>query len=143
MKALLAALLTLVCFGPAASQGGRIVTAAEANGTYRSGRNEIKILALGHNRLRIQVNLTYEYKSQAGPMANVGEATGEATIENDTATFHPPDTENCTITIKFLRGKKIRVSEDRTINCGFGLNVSSEGTYAKIKGGKPKFDTDN
>ena len=132
-----------VCSGLAAPQGSRIVTAAEANGTYRSGRNEIKILALGHNKLRIQMNLTYEYKSQAGPMANVGEATGEATIENDTATFHPPDTENCTITIKFLRGNKIRVSEDRTINCGFGLNVSSEGTYTRIKGGKPKFDTDH
>lgn len=132
-----------VCSGLAAPQGIRIVTAAEANGTYRSGRNEIKILARGHNKLRIQMNLTYEYKSQAGPMANVGEATGEATIENDTATFHPPDTENCTITIKFLRGNKIRVTEDRTINCGFGLNVSSEGTYSKIKGGKPKFDTDH
>ncbi|MEK6337067.1 MAG: hypothetical protein AABM67_19260 [Acidobacteriota bacterium] len=143
MKILLATLLMFVCSGLAASQGGRIVTAAEANGTYRSGRNEIKILALGQNKLRIQMNLTYEYKSQAGPMANVGEATGEATIENDVATFHPPDTENCTITIKFLRGNKIRVTEDRTINCGFGLNVSSEGTYTRIKGGKPKFDTGN
>ena len=143
MKTLLATLLVFVCSGLVAPQGARIVTAAEANGTYRSGRNEIKILALGQNKLRIQMNLTYEYKSQAGPMANVGEATGEATIDNDTATFHPPDTENCTITIKFLRGNKIKVSEDRTINCGFGLNVSSEGTYTRIKGGKPKFDSDN
>jgi hypothetical protein len=120
----------------------RIVTAAQANGTYRSGRNEIKILALGRNKLRIQMQLTYEYKVPAGWMANVGEAFGEATIENDVATFRPPDTENCTITIKFLPGNKLKVTEDRTINCGFGLNVSSQGTYTKIRAGKPKFNLD-
>src|SRR5712692_7832270 len=127
----------------AVPQKVRIVTAAEANGTYRYRRNEIKILALGHNKLRVQMDLTYEYKSPAGPMANVGEASGEAMIENDTAVFHPPDTQNCTITIKFLPGNKIKVTEDRTIECGFGLNVSSEGTYTKIKSGKPNFDSDN
>jgi hypothetical protein len=136
-------LVTLVLSASVPAQGPRIVTGAEANGTYRSGRNEIKILALGHNRLRIQMNLTYEYKTSYGPMANVGEATGEATIENEIATFRPPNTQNCTITIKFLRGNKIKVTEDRTINCGFGMNVSSEGTYSKIKGGKPKFDSNN
>lgn len=120
----------------------RVVTAAEANGTYRSGSKEIKILALGHNKLRIQMQLTYEYKVPDGPMANVGEALGEATIENDVATFRPPDTEDCTITIKFLPGNKIKVSEDHTMNCGFGLNVSSEGTYRRIRAGKPKFDED-
>lgn len=143
MKIIRYLLVTLVLSTSVLTQGPRIVTGAEANGTYRSGRNEIKILALGNNKLRIQMNLTYEYKTSYGPMANVGEATGEATIENDTATFQPPDTQNCTITIKFLRGNKIRVTEDRTINCGFGLNVSSEGTYTKIKSGKPKFDSDH
>ena len=143
MKILFSVLVTLILFISAFSQRTRIVTAAEANGTYRSGRNVIKILALGHNKLRVQMHLTYEFKSQAGPMANVGEAFGEATIENDTAIFHPPDTQNCTITIKFLPGSKLKVSEDRTIECGFGLNVSSEGTYRKIKSGKPKFDLDN
>lgn len=131
--------LVLCC---AAFSQARIVTAAQANGTYRSGSNEIKILALGHNKLRIQMQLSYEYKVPSGPMANVGEAFGEASIENDVATFHPPDTQDCTITIKFLPGNKIKVSEDRTINCGFGLNVSSAGTYKKIRAGKPKFDVD-
>ena len=136
-------LLIVILCNSAFSQRARIVTAAEANGTYRSRRNEIKILALGHNKLRLQMDLTYEYKTSTGPMANVGEASGEATIENETAIFHPPDTQNCTITIKFLPGNKIKVTEDRTIECGFGLNVSSEGTYTKIKSGKPKFDSDH
>ncbi|MDX6446798.1 MAG: hypothetical protein QOH71_3872 [Blastocatellia bacterium] len=143
MKLLIAMIVSLTICSSAVPQGTRIVTAAEANGTYRYRRNEIKIQALGHNKLRIQMSLTYEYKISSGPMANVGEASGEATIENDVAVFHPPDTQDCTITIKFLRGNKIKVSEDRTINCGFGMNVSSEGTYTKIKSGKPKFDSDN
>jgi hypothetical protein len=135
-------LASLLCV-PAVSQRARIVSAAETNGTYRSGRNIIKILALGHNKLRVQMHLTYEFKNKFGPMANVGEAFGEATIENDTAIFHPPDTQDCTITIKFLPRNRLKVSEDHTMNCGFGLNVSSEGTYIKIRSGKPKFDTED
>ena len=130
----------VICF--AAFPQGRVVTAAQANGTYRSGSNEIKILALGHNKLRIQMDLSWEHKTPDGPMANVGEAHGEATIENDVATFRPEGTEDCTITIKFLRGNKIDVSEDHMLNCGFGFNVSSAGRYRKIRAGKPKFDED-
>jgi len=144
VKIILALLVGLVLSTSALTQGSRIVTAAEANGTYRSGGNEIKILALGNNKLRIQMHLTYEYKSpKYGPTANLGEAFGEATIENDTAVFHPPNTEDCTITIKFLPRNRLKVSEDHTMNCGFGMNVSSEGTYTKTKSGKPQFDSDN
>jgi hypothetical protein len=127
-------------FSTTLPQTPRIVTASQANGTYRYRQNEIKILALGHNKLRIQMDLTYEYKSAAGPMANSGEASGEATIENDTAVFYPSDNHSCKITIKFLAGNTIKVSEENTIECGFGMNVSSEGTYTKIKAGKPRFD---
>lgn len=140
MKVIGPVLFTLILFGPALSQTPRIVTAPQANGTYRYRQNEIKILALGHNKLRIQMDLTYEYKSAAGPMANTGEASGEANIENDTAMFYPSDNRSCKITIKFLAGNKIKVSEENTMDCGFGMNVSSEGTYTKTRAGKPKFD---
>ena len=133
--------LTLVLFGPALPQTApRIVTAAQANGTYRHRSNEIKILALGHNKLRIQMDLIYAYKSSYGPMANTGNASGEATIENDTAVFYPLDDQKCRITLKFLSGNKLKVSEENIIDCGFGMNVSSEGTYTKVKAGKPTFD---
>jgi len=140
MKIVVAIFLTLTACSLAFSQTPRIVTASQANGTYRYRQNEIKILALGHNKLRIQMDLTYEFKSAAGPMANTGEASGEATIENDTAVFHPSDNHSCKITIKFLTGNKIKVSEENTIECGFGMNVSSAGTYTRIKTGEPKFD---
>ena len=142
MKVLVSSFVALTLFGSALSQTPRIVTATQANGTYGYRQNEIKILALGHNKLRIQMDLTFEYKSPAGPTANTGEASGEATIENDTAVFYPSDDHKCKITIKFLAGNKIKVSEDNTIDCGFGMNVTSEGTYTKTKAGKPKFDED-
>jgi hypothetical protein len=120
----------------------KVVTAAQANGTYRFGSNEIRILALSKNKLRIQMDLAWEHKSPNGPTANVGMSHGEATIENDLATFRPEGTEDCTITIKFLSGNRIRVSEDNMLNCGWGFNVSSTGTYRKIRASKPKFDED-
>lgn len=86
------------------------------------------------------MDLLWRYK-QPEPGANMGTAHGEATIENDVATFRPEGTEDCTITIKFLPRNRIRVAEDHMLNCGFGFNVSSEGTYRKIRAGKPKFDS--
>jgi hypothetical protein len=118
----------------------RVVTAAQANGTYEYRDNEIRILALGHNKLRIQMDLIYAFKSSDGPTAHTGQSRGEATIEGDVATFHPEGFADCTITIKFLRGNKIRVSEENLLNCGWGFNVTSEGTYRKVRGGKPRFD---
>jgi len=119
----------------------RVVTAARANGLYRSGENEIRILALGKNTLRIQMDLLWRY-TQPEPGANIGEAHGEATIDNNVATFRPEGTEDCTITIKFLPRNRISVTEAHMLNCGFGFNVSSEGTYRKIRAGKPKFDSE-
>ncbi len=142
MKVIGSTFFILMLCSAALSQAPRVVTAAEANGTYRYRHNEIKIMALGHNKLRLQMDLTYEYKSSMGPMANTGAAAGEATIENDIAVFYPADDHKCKITIKFLPGNKLKVSEENMMDCGFGLNVSSSGTYTKIKAGKPKFDED-
>ena len=53
----LLALLVPAFFVPIATGGERSVTAAEANGTYRDveGKSEIKILALGHGKLKVQL----------------------------------------------------------------------------------------
>lgn len=132
-------LLSTVAHG----QSSRIVTAARANGTYRHRGREIRILALGHNKLRVQLDLIYEYKSQYGPMANIGSTIGEATITNDTAIFHPPESQKCMITIRFISGNRIKVTQDSdSAECGFGNHVFADGTYARVKGGKPKFEPD-
>jgi hypothetical protein len=74
--AVLLALLVAAFFAPTATAGERNVTAAEANGTYRDieGNSEIRILALGHGKLKVQLALVYEYQSGEGPMANLGDA---------------------------------------------------------------------
>ena len=137
----LLALFVPAVFAPTATAGERSVTAAEANGTYRDveGKSEIKILALGHGKLKVQLALVYEYKSGAGPAANVGDASGEATIENDTAVFVPEEAGDCKITMTFLPNGKLKV-EQQGEECGFGHNVRADGTFRKISNRKPKFD---
>src|SRR5437762_6805021 len=117
----LLALLVPAFFAPTATAGERNVTAAEANGTYRDveGKREIKILAVGHGKLKVQLALVYEYKSGAGPMANLGDASGEATIENDIAVFVPEEAGDCKITMTFLPNGKLKVKQQGD-ECGFG-----------------------
>ena len=127
----------------------KAVSAAEVNGTFRDyfdGKfkgnfNEIKILALGAGKLKVSFGLMYPFIDATGAMsANVGEAEGEATITGDTATFTPADSEDCTITIKFVKPGAIRVTQNGASTCGFGFNVSASGDYRKTSAARPKFD---
>jgi hypothetical protein len=74
-------------------------------------------------------------------MANVGRAQGEASIEGDTAVYSTKeDGGMCEITIKFVKPGEIRVAQEQSgSGCGFGLNVSAQGTYKKTSSAKPKF----
>ncbi len=125
------------------------VSATEVNGTFQmpfTGRfkgssNEIKILALGGGKLHIAMDLLYPYIVNGELSANVGELDGEAAIVGDVAVYDSAENGTCTITIKFVRPGTIKVSQEETeAGCGFGMNVSAEGTYKKVSGAKPKFD---
>ena len=116
----------------------KIVTAAQANGTYRYYQSEFRILALGHNKLKVQFDGIYMTVSKS---PNMGYAMGEAIIDGNIATFKPPDTERCEITLVFLPGK-LKVTQDGSdADCGFGHNVYATGTYRKIRSGKPRFES--
>ncbi|MFN0120239.1 MAG: hypothetical protein ACKV2V_07030 [Blastocatellia bacterium] len=116
----------------------KIVTATQVNGTWRLRKNTFKILALGNQKLRVQFDGVFEYKSAAGPAANVGYGAGIATIEGDTAKFKPDDGEaECMITMRFVKGQ---MAVDQQGVCGFGHNVYATGAYRKISGRKPRFD---
>ena len=116
------------------------VTAAQVNGTWKTKGGEFKIWALGKQRLQVEFSGVYEYKTPKGPMANEGEGSGIATIEGDTAIFKPEGAEEeCQITLKFTGGKLVVT---QTGICGFGHNVSAEGTYKKVSSKKPKFGSD-
>jgi hypothetical protein len=120
---------------PATAQ---VVTAAQVNGVYRFYKSEFRVLALGHNKLKVQFDGVYVTLTKS---VNVGYASGEAMIEGNVATFVPPDMERCKITMKFLPGKMIVTQDGGDFECGFGHNVNAGGTYKKIRSGKPKFES--
>ena len=79
-------------------------------------------------------------KPRRAQCANEGEGSGIATIEGDTAIFKPEGAEEeCQITLTFTAGKLVVT---QTGICGFGHNVSAEGTYKKVSFKKPKFESD-
>jgi hypothetical protein len=115
----------------------RVVTAAQINGVYKSDRNDFRVLALGHNKLQVQFN--GEWMTRSG-YPNIGEAMGEATIDGNVATFVPGETKNCKITMTFLPPHKMVVTQEGTdAECGFGHNVMADGTYRRVKAGRPKW----
>ena len=115
-----------------------IVTAPQANGVYRYYQSEFRVLPLGHNKLKVQFDGVYPTLAKS---VNLGYAMGEATIDRNVATFVPPDTQGCKITMTFLPGK-LKVTQDGSdADCGFGHNVYATGTYRKIRSGKPKFES--
>jgi hypothetical protein len=114
------------------------VTAAQVKGTWKTRYGEFKIRALGQQRLQIEFSGVYEYKTPQGPTANEGEGCGFATIDGDIAIFKPEGAEEeCRIPLKFT-GSKLVVTQ--TGICGFGHNVSAEGTYKRVSAKKPKFE---
>jgi hypothetical protein len=127
------------------------VSGAEVTGTFRSyfkgsargSYNEILVQALGGNKLKVEMSLTYPYKANREALANVGEATGEAIIKGDTAIFVPDyakeNNNACRITLKFSKPGSLVVTTENNLDCGFGFNVEADGTYRKTSSTKPKF----
>ncbi len=139
MKKILLATFCLAAFAvTATAQNTKVVTAAQANGVYRYYDSEVRLLALGHNKLKVQFDGIYHTIAKS---VNMGYAMGEATIEGNVATFVPPDTQGCKITMTFLRAKLVVKQDGSDFDCGFGHNVNATGTYRKIRGGKPKFES--
>jgi hypothetical protein len=127
----------MLCGIAVQAQNSKVVTAAQANGVYRYYDSEFRILALGHNKLKVQFDGIYHTLAKS---VNMGSATGEANVVGNVATFKPPDFEQCKITLVFLPGK-LKVTQDGSdADCGFGHNVNATGAYRKIRGGKPKFE---
>ena len=147
----LAAFTGLATITSTAQTTRKSVPASEVNGTFRhnfsgvfrGSSNEIKILALGGGKLHIAMDLVYPYSLPNGELsANMGQLDGEATITADIAVYESTEDGTCKITIKFVKPGTIKVSQTDS-DCGFGHNVSSDGTYKKVSSVKPKFDKQN
>ena len=116
------------------------VSAKQVNGTWKCRQNEFKIWALGQQKLQIEFSGIFEYKTGNGELtANTGEGSAIVKIEGNTAIFKPDGAEDeCKITLKFTGGKLIVTQVGI---CGFGFNVTAEGTYKRVSSAKPKFDS--
>ena len=155
MKQLAMTLCLLVCIGAGTQifAQRQAVTGAEVTGTFRSyfkgsargSYNEILIQALGGNKLKVEMSLIYPYKANREALANVGEASGEALINGDTAIFVPDyakeNNNACRITLKFTKPGTLVVTTENNLDCGFGFNVEADGTYRKRSAAKPKFSS--
>jgi len=130
--------LVLIAWPVASGQTHRAaVTAAQINGVYKSHRNDFRVLALGHHKLKVQFN--GEWMTHGG-YPNIGEAIGEATIDGNIATFIPGEMTKCKITMTFLPNNKLVVQQEGLdAECGFGHNVMATGTYRRVKAGQPRF----
>ena len=87
-RLILITFLLSVCIGASSEifAQRKAVSGAEVTGTFRSyfkgkykgNYNEILIQALGGNKLKIEMGLTYPFQVNGEWSANVGEASGEA-----------------------------------------------------------------
>src|SRR5512144_2708426 len=110
----------LLCGAASAQTSRKSVPASEVNGTFRmnftgkfkGSSNEIRIWALGHNNLKIGMDLLYPYIVNRELSANMGELDGEATIKGDTAVYSSTEFGQCEITIKFVRPGTIKVTQN-------------------------------
>lgn len=134
----------------ALAQTRKTVGAAEATGAFRnyfSGKargsfDEIKIQSIGKGKLKVSFDLTYPHRDASGKMtANMGTGQGIAAITGDTAIYSSDEFGKCRITIKFVKPGQIKVTQSGSdSDCGFGFNVTADGTYRKVSGAKPKFE---
>src|SRR6476659_10103535 len=148
ITAFTAILLVSLASGDLGQSIRQSVSGAEVTGTFRmpftgkfkGSANEIRIAALGNGKLRVAFDLLYPYTMGNGePMVNLGNADGAADIAGDTAVFSSNEGP-CKIRIKFLRPGIIKVAQEGTdADCGFGANVTADGTYRKIGSKKPRF----
>ncbi len=128
------------------------VSGAEVTGTfkmnfigkkYKDFSNELEILALGGGKLKFAFDLIYPYTLKNGEVSvNMGGLSGEVDIKGDTAVYQSDEYGACKITIKFVRPGEVKVTQDGSDGtCGFGHNVTSQGTYRKVSSKKPKFES--
>lgn len=114
------------------------VPSKEINGTWRNERNTFKIWVLEDGTLRIAFQGTYESKTEWVRISNAGEANGIAALKGDTAVLPiAGNGKGGRITLKFSGGSLVA---KQTGDCGFGRDVSADGTYRRVSRWKPRFE---
>ncbi|MDQ3817673.1 MAG: hypothetical protein M3362_08290, partial [Acidobacteriota bacterium] len=90
--------------------------------------------------LHVRFDGSYQYRVNGQLTANTGTADGMVTLKNNEATFVPEGTQGCSISLKFAGNKLIVKQSGSDADCGFGHNVTADGTYIKRSSRPPKFE---
>ena len=112
-------------------------------GTYtdRSTGSVFSIDRAPNGMLSIDFEGVYPIRTpDGGRSANIGSASGTAKLIGDTAIFKPGETTGCTIKLVFKPRKLIVTQQGNDTDCGFGHNVSADGTYKLTSRRAQKFD---
>ncbi len=113
------------------------------SGEFRGSYNEIKVLALGNNQLKVSFDLLHPQKVNGQFSANMGRIRGLGSINGDTGIFKAPN-KNKSIVLKFVSPGKLKVTQNGSdSDFGFGLNVSASGDYEKVSSEPPTFPEDD
>ncbi len=117
-----------------------VITADQVSGVYRDGGSELRLFALGPDKLKIEFPIDSmiggPYATNGRDLPNPGDAVGEAKIEGNVARYVTGDTKKCTITLTFLTNRLEVTKEGSDADCGFRHHVVvAAGTYRRVKGG--------
>jgi hypothetical protein len=99
-----------------------------------SAENSLDAQLLPNGKVKIYLYASWIGSVSLGNVRN-GELRETLPLQNNVAVY---ESGQCRITIRFT-GRRAVVTQNEN-DCGFGLNVSAEGSYIKRSSRKPKFD---
>jgi len=103
--------------------------------TKEEFRNRLDVQQLAGGKIKFHLLALWVSYSNPDNIHN-GELQGIATLEKGVAIY---DQDGCKIKIEFFP-KRVRVTQLDDAGCGFGANVTADGTYRKLDSKRPKLD---
>ena len=143
-RLIIAAIILLTIFQLAGAQTGKArksrPAAINVTGSYvlrnSTTENALDVQKLAGGKIKIYLYASWIGNAATGNV-NVGEVKETLPLVNNRAEYKSGE---CTISIRFTGNRAIVTQTGSSIPCGFGLNVSATGTYAKRSSRTPKFD---
>jgi hypothetical protein len=103
--------------------------------TKEEFRNRLDVKQLAGGKIKFHLLTLWVSHNNPENIHN-GELQGIAALKNGVAIY---DQDGCKIKMEFLLNRaRVRQLED--VGCGFGANVTADGTYRKLDNKQPKFD---
>ena len=99
-------------------------------------RNRLDVKQLPGGKIKFQLVALWVSHNYPENIHN-GELHGVVKIDQGVAIY---DSQDCTITMRFTLGKVVVTESTANPPCGFGVNVTANGSYRKVDNRNPKFD---